>query len=160
MTTSMFDTRFLTDVAFDLFTSSAIGRYARLAKQAANVARVANSACLDFSRVFGRALGLYQSLAASEERDLAEVELAVLLAGLAESGAKDVDLLLDLVGGSTFSQAVWVAALARVLLRERTVSVDVLRARPSIRCGVAITASDDDRAVGPAAEVADYCDAA
>ena len=112
----------LADAAFDLLTSSSFERYARMAKRAAARSQLhgdLKTAPEMIPRVVRRAKELWRTLRRSGQRDVPEIELAVLLAMLAQTSTPEVDELLvdlSLVDSPTVA---WAGALARKLLHER-----------------------------------------
>ena len=119
MGTSLLSMTELADAAFDLLSSSTIGRYLRLARSAARRSEIRHhieDGAKSVEDVSSRARSLWRELLDSPQRDVSEVELAVLLCVLAESAAEDLEDLLLACALSATPQASWISALAKRLL--------------------------------------------
>ena len=121
-TTALFAEQELAEAAFDLLTSTSVDRYVRMAKQAAQRSKLSDRLRVEptiIPEMLQHAKGLWRTLRGSTQRDVPEVELAILLALLAETGLRDIDSLLvdlSLVDSPTVA---WIGALARRLLHAR-----------------------------------------
>jgi hypothetical protein len=112
----------LAEAAFVLLTSSTSSRYIRLAKRVAlrsqlhaRLKREPEMAAI----LVGHARTLWAQVLKAEQRDVFEIELALLLpvlAGTAEVGVEDLLLTLAVENRPV---AAWISALARALLKER-----------------------------------------
>jgi len=119
----MADEHILTDAqlaaaAAALISSSSIGRYARLAARAA--ADAALSIRIRDEPRFGQRLlrwaeDAWPRVVGVKERDLAEIELAVVLSALGPTGLRGVDRLLERLAQVDQPSTAWVSALARQL---------------------------------------------
>lgn len=122
----------LSVVAFDILTSSGIERYTRMVQRAVIRTQLRDRLRGDMDlwrAVGGRALRLLAQLRLSADRDEPEVELAVLVAALATTGSKEIDVLLAMLARESQPSLVWIAALARQLLMRRAVTVDNVAAK-------------------------------
>lgn len=108
----------LSDAAFELLTSSVLGRFARKAQEAAARSdlrtRVEQNPAILESLV-RRARDLWQQLLQMEQRGVEEVELSLLLALLSETAWREVPDLLRDIGVVDKPVVAWVAGLARLL---------------------------------------------
>lgn len=109
-------------VAFELLTCSSIERYVRMSKQAAArspLRRMLLTSADRIHEVLGHARRLLGELRRSSRRDVPEVELAVILALLAQraDGSEAEDLMIK-VAIEIRPSCRWLSALARQLLHE------------------------------------------
>jgi hypothetical protein len=124
---------FLSEVAFDLLSSSTVDRYARMAIEAGSRWIIEPSACPasqgwppprtpTTTEVLQRAQHLWKQVCTATKRDVDEAELAILLSATSLAGTAGVDELLATVSNTTTypgSAKNWIVALARVLWQER-----------------------------------------
>lgn len=114
--------------AYRLLTSNTIGRYVRMAKDSARSLEMrleADASSVD--SLLKTADRLWREVRGSDERTMAEVKLAVVLAALRDVPGRKVDDLYSRIGTSTVETATWLAALARELLSERPESIELSR---------------------------------
>jgi hypothetical protein len=120
---TLFTTEELANAAFDLLTSSTLERYARKAQEAAwgsrLVSKIRENPFL-IPQLLDTARRLWRSLLCSVQRDVPEVELALLLSLLARTADPRVDPLLIDLSLIDRGPVTWISALARRLLGERT----------------------------------------
>ena len=111
------------DGALLLLSSSTIVRYSQVAKQLASRSQLKQRMVADPSMIreivsYGRAQ--WCSLANSKQREVPEIEIAILLCLLVETGSPEVDALLSDVGLNNRPAVAWLAALARDLRTQRS----------------------------------------
>jgi hypothetical protein len=119
---SLFSQEELADAVFTLLTSSSIERYARMAEQAALQAQLREQLHMKpqlIPDLIRRANELRRTMLRSAQRDVSEVELAVLLMMLAPTAAPAVDQLLLDLSIVNWPAVAWISGLARRLLQER-----------------------------------------
>lgn len=115
----------LATVAFELLSSSTIGRYKRMALEAAERSPLKARLMLDssfMSELVDQSIWLWREVAKSKLRDVSEVELSVILGCLRDVVDSTIDDLLHSIGISTLPVAAWLAAFARSLLADRRAS--------------------------------------
>ncbi len=106
--------------AFELFASSTVSRYARVARSfSTEVARRASFMGVSIRELITLADQLWRMLVTVEQRAEKEVDLALLLSALGSAADPRVDALLQRIGLVDTRGAAWVAALARVLANQR-----------------------------------------
>ena len=116
----------LPEAAFLLSTSSSVNRYVRLAKSLAKASALADyleSGLINDVDLLNRCRELRNVLAAKKQRDVEEIELAVIMAILADVPTEAVsDLLLEF---SVYDQSplTWISALARKLVQDRAFNI-------------------------------------
>jgi hypothetical protein len=114
--------------AFMLLTCSSLTRYVRMAKLLAQTsglrARI-ESGQVTFPDTLKRAEELWREMLRSKERELAEVELAAILAAIAQASIADVSDLLTRISLIDRPSVTWVSALARRLYQERPTNQEV-----------------------------------
>jgi hypothetical protein len=141
----------LADAAFALLTSSSLERYARMAQRAAMQAHLREQLRMNpemIPELIGQANALRRALLRSAQRDVSEVELAMLLALLARSAAPAIDrLLLDLSVVDRPAVA-WVSGLAR-LLQERRSNAQWTIKHPQPTALPRVTSSSGEVYLGP-----------
>jgi hypothetical protein len=119
----MIEKSFLSEVAFDLLSSSTVDRYARMAIEAGSRWNAASDATREQpSEVLQRAQQLWKQSCAATKRDAGEAELAVLLSAISTAGTPAVDEFLATLGNTTTypgGARNWIVGLARVLWQDR-----------------------------------------
>jgi hypothetical protein len=154
--TALLTEEFLSEGVFMLFTCSSLTRYVRMAKLLAQTsglrARI-ESGQVTFPDTLKRAEELWREMLRSKERELAEVELAAILAAVAEASIADVSDLLTRISLIDRPSVTWVSALARRLYQDRPTNHDItLPVQPQCAWEVNRSNSDDkvlDNAVLP-----------
>lgn len=120
--TELFPEEFLSKAAFALLSSSTVHRYARMAKSLAATSRLRSAlyaSQVTTKELFMHAEGLWRQLVGQKQRDLPEVELALILATLGETAVGEVDNLLIRISMTDKAPVSWISALARRLYHER-----------------------------------------
>lgn len=120
---SLFSDQELADAAFDLLASSTLDRYARMAEQAALHSRIADELRRNphiIPQLLDAVKQRWVALRRCSQRDVPEVEVALLVSLLAQTAAPQVDDLLKDLSLVDCGPVAWISALARRLLRERT----------------------------------------
>jgi hypothetical protein len=119
-TGSRFSERFLQEAAFELMASSTIGRYVRVACRFASEDEMRRLEVLEDGELLRAIEDLWRVVLRSSQREMSEVELAVLLAYSAQRSSNDFDQLLGTIGLSDRAPAAaWIGALARHLYGKR-----------------------------------------
>jgi hypothetical protein len=136
----------LEEAASYLLTSSTVSRYIRLAREVANRSTLA--AQLRSDPDFSSRLAMYArerwlELSSSPQRDVQEVELAIILPLLARAPLPSVEALLSDVGLSVRPSAAWIGALARHLISERPTNTQrqISARRDASRSGLMLSSS-------------------
>ncbi|MBI3326726.1 MAG: hypothetical protein HYZ81_08500 [Nitrospinae bacterium] len=117
----------LAEAAFDLLSSSSLERYARKADEHALSSALASElrrTPFIIPDLVDMARRLWRELIRASERDVPEVELALLLGLLAQTASSDVDELLVDLAIVEAPAAAWVSSLARRLLQRRGGNAD------------------------------------
>lgn len=118
----LFSETLLAEAAFDLLTSSTLERYIRMATRAVLHAQQQPNWQYNAQHIpnlVTHARSLWRQLLQRGQRDVPEVELALLLTLLAQSASPDIDDLLVICALTDHPAVTWLAALARRLLRDR-----------------------------------------
>lgn len=119
----------LADTAFRLLACSSLYSYVAVAKRASEQANVYARLRSDPGMagvLVNRARELWkQLLSTTGQRDIAEVELAMLLPMLAHAATRDVDALLRALLLVEKPHAAWISALAKRLYADRSVNLDL-----------------------------------
>lgn len=109
----------LSRAAFLLLSSSALARYLRMARQVGEeeglVERIQGDPAL-VRRAIDRIDALWGELIKRPQRDLQEIEIAVLLVALVDAGVPGIGVLLRDMAASKAASAVWLRGLAAHLL--------------------------------------------
>jgi hypothetical protein len=118
----MLDEKWFSEGAFMLLTSSSLARYVRMAgllAQDSGLRTRIKSGELTISAVLQRAKSLWRKVLGSKQREIAEVELAAILAAIGESPCEQVSDFLVQVSMIDQPSVAWLSALARRLNRAR-----------------------------------------
>ncbi|MFO0681127.1 MAG: hypothetical protein U0234_03705 [Sandaracinus sp.] len=143
MTERLFDEAALESAAFDLWTSSTVSRYARMARRAAASNALGTriwEGSMGSAAVIERATRLLHVVASQTERSLDEVELVLALASIERAAAMDVTRLLGEAANAASPAMVWVASFARDALGRRDANATVKTGFPRVRDGVPLRA--------------------
>jgi hypothetical protein len=112
----------LEEGAFLLLASTSVNRYAQTAKSLANTSALKDhfkSGLLSLEQLIDRARELHHQIARKACREIEEVELAIVLAIIAEAASEKVSALLVEFSLSDNGALVWTSALSRKLYQER-----------------------------------------
>ena len=123
----------LEQAAFELLTCSSISRYVRQAKNEAARSRVFRTLQVQpqlAKRIITRIRELRRALVKRKQRDVPEIEMAVLLAGLSRTAFREVDELLVEIGLLETPVFSLLSALSRILRQERPTSISILLQEP------------------------------
>jgi hypothetical protein len=116
---------FMSKVAFDLLSSSTVDRYARVAIEAGSQYLLENRSTVGGSGTailtLQRATSLWDRIVVAKQRDVGEVELAILLSALSVSGTPGIDGLLVAINTSSIfgGPRSWLIGLTQVLRQGR-----------------------------------------
>lgn len=102
--------------AFDLLSSSTLGRYLRKAREHADQAGLSALARTDaaaLARFITRAEHLWENVSVQATRELDEIELAVALAAVETSSHEAVVALFERIAAHADAPSRWIPALAR-----------------------------------------------
>lgn len=124
----LFSKEELEDAAFYLLTCSSAERYARMAKDLAVRSKLSSDLKTNPDLTKGalrRARDLWKEILSNKQRDIPELELAVLLPLLAQTASSEVDDLLLALGLVDRPNAAWIGVLARRLRIERASNLDL-----------------------------------
>ena len=112
----------LRDGAFLLLTSSSVDRYVRVAKSLAHSSELREylqAGRLDVEHLIAHARELRGNLNGKKQREIEEVELAIVLAVLATNASEEVSDLLIESSLNDQQPLTWISALARRLYQQR-----------------------------------------
>jgi len=115
----------LGEAAFGLFSSSSIERYILSAQRAAAQTHLQRRLREDEDlgpQLLERADAAWSAVCVASERDLHEVELAILLVVIAHTALRRSEELLRRIALAEHPAGAWVSALARRLLVQRSAS--------------------------------------
>jgi hypothetical protein len=132
-TSPFFSQEELADAAFAMLTSSSLERYARMAQQSAVHAQLREQMQRNpqlIPDLIRRANELRRTILRSAQRDVSEVELAVLLMVLSPTAASTVDQLLLDLSIVNWPAVAWISGLARRILQERRGHAEVIVWQP------------------------------
>ncbi|HEU0009072.1 MAG TPA: hypothetical protein VFT34_04565 [Verrucomicrobiae bacterium] len=116
----------LGDGAFLLLASSSVSHYMRMAAQLAHETALRNrfeSGLVSLKEMLNRAKELRARLAAKKQRDLEEVELAIIVAICSETPSEAASELLVELSLNDQPPLTWISALARRLFQERAANI-------------------------------------
>jgi len=116
----------LSDGAFLLLGSSSVSRYVRMAGQLAYETTLRNqieSGLVSTDDLLNRARELRAQLAAKKQRDVEEVELAIIIAITSEIASETASELLIELSLNDQPPLTWISALARRLFQERAANI-------------------------------------
>lgn len=119
---SVLNEEHLSEGAFKLFTCSSLARYMRMAKLLAHTSGLRErieSGEVSTQDVLDRALSLWHDMQSKDGRGLEEIELATVLAAVAENAADEVSAILLEISLADRQPVTWVSALARRLNQDR-----------------------------------------
>ncbi|MBA7600097.1 MAG: hypothetical protein GH143_09360 [Calditrichaeota bacterium] len=119
---SVLNEEHLSEGAFKLFTCSSSARYMRMAKLLAHTSGLREriySRELSIKEVLDRALSLWHDMQSKDGRGLEEIELATILAAVAEKSADEVSQILVEISLADRPPVTWVSSLARRLNQDR-----------------------------------------
>ncbi len=119
---SVLNEEHLSEGAFKLFTCSSLARYMRMAKLLAHTSGLRErieSREVSTQDVLDRALSLWHDMQSKDGRGLEEIELATVLAAVAENAADEVLEILVEISLADRQPVTWVSALARKLNQDR-----------------------------------------
>ena len=115
---SLFTEEELADASFLLLSSSCIARYTRIAQEkAAKIQLNEKLGIFTVDGLISRAETLWKQIQQTTQRDVPEIELALILAGLAPIPNPRVNELLTQIKLDSGLSMRWISALANNLLR-------------------------------------------
>jgi hypothetical protein len=140
----------LREGAFLLLSSSSMNRYLRMAQGLARASSL--QARLDIEELsvrdlVARAKWLWRELLSRNQRDVPEIELAIILAALTDNTAIEVSDLLVLVSLNDRPPVTWISALARRLYQSRAENEEIILWESTLQMADVEGLAADDMAV-------------